>query len=106
MICEWYFYLTKRKDYFIMKNKKTLRGITIYSYIELEINALNKILEKAGCLNAKAFYKHEEKSENCKFSCIAEDDVTPFSITLGGALGINIRSISWVCDYAVSIIFD
>jgi len=82
-----------------------LKGVTVYNYIELKIWTINNILEKAGCLNAKALYKHEEKSENCKFSCIVEDETTPFSITLGNALGIIIKDISWVCDDVVSIVF-
>ena len=88
-----------------MKKTNTLKGITVYKYIELEICKLNSILEKAGCLRAKALYRHEEKSRNCKFSCIAEDGVTPFSITLGKALGIKIKDISWICDNAVGIVF-
>ena len=89
-----------------MKKKNILKGITVYSYIELEIWKLNDMLKKAGCLRAKALYKHEEKSENCKFSCIAEDGITPFSITLGRTLGIKIKNISWICDDVVSIVFE
>ena len=88
-----------------MQKNNVLKGITVYKYIELEICKLNNILKEAGCSEAKALYRHEEKSENCKFSCVVENGTTPFYITLGKAMGIKIKDISWVCDDFVSIVF-
>ena len=88
-----------------MEKNNILKSVTVYNYIELEICKLNDILKEAGYSEAKALYRNEEKSENCKFSCVVENGTTPFYITLGKAMGIKIKDISWVCDDVVSIVF-
>ena len=85
---------------------KTLRGIPIHQYVEAYIWRINDMLRGAGCVNAKALCKHEEESKFCKFSCVAEDGVTPFKVTLGKILGIKIRDISWTSNDTVGIVFD
>ena len=68
-----------------MTNKKTFYGAKIHKYVEFPIHRLNSMLKEAGCKRARAYYRHEEESECCKFSCEVEDGITPFYSTVGNA---------------------
>jgi hypothetical protein len=89
-----------------MRNKNLLFGAPVHKYVEMNVFVINNILKNVGCVRAKALCKNEEQSVNCKFSCIGENDTTPFIVTLGNALGIKIRDLWWVSNNEIGIIFD
>ena len=88
------------------KNNSNLHGYKIYKYVEMDISRVNDILKALGCERAKILGKDEETSEMCICSVIAEDDTTPFIITLGTALGVSVRDYRWLSRFSVGVCFE
>ena len=91
-----------------MSKKRKFHGNTIYKFVEMEIRTVNRLLKEAGCKHAKVLCRSEEPSDrNCLCSTIVEDATTPFTTTLGNALGIKVKMIQWSSGLGyVEIIFD
>lgn len=91
-----------------MLKKRKFHGSTVYKFVEMKISTVNALLKEAGCKHAKVLCRSEEPSHlNCLCSTIAEDATTPFSVTLGNALGIKVKTIRWCSGFGhVEIIYE
>jgi len=89
-----------------MGKSKELLGSKVHNYVVVDIFRINQVLKEAGCKNAKALYKHEEESSLYNFSCVTEDEKTPFTVTLGNIFGIIIIHIYWTSDCTIGMIYD
>jgi hypothetical protein len=97
-----------RRGEIAMSRKKKFHGSTIYKFVQMKIITVNALLKEAGFRNAKVLCRSEDPSHpNCLCSTVVEDATTPFTVTLGNALGVKVVAIRWTAGLGyVEIVYE